>query len=457
MLQFNLMVLAFGVIAVIKLRESVEAAMLDVLLPTLLLMPATYFLHVPHVPLVSCYDVALYPIGIATIWCRRARWRYQRSDLWIACFVLSGFITDYINLDLRTALYNLAEPGFLGGMLAYFMGKLLIEQTGRREQVARRIALLLAIVGAVSTVEFFGRRDLFVTLTHRFFGRGDFWGDQYRAGFLRVKGPFMGAEEAGIVFVIGFFISLWLWIVHRRQAAAAEPKYLGVPSSALYSGGILLGLVMTLSRGPCLGAAAGWLIARIGPSKRKIFAITVALVLFTAGGIIVHQRASSLSQSQGAPSRTDTTAPDESKASAAYRTRLFDVYEPVAERGGWFGWSATKFPRDLSFWSIDNEYLLLWVTQGKIGIALFLIIIAEGVIALVRALLGDQRIADVCFYYCLAGMLAGLVLILTTVFLSGQGLILFFFCLGWIQSLPGPANLYRGRSAAQFNFRRVYT
>ena len=457
MLQFNLVVLAFGVVALVRLRQSVEAAMLDVLLPTLLLMPATYFLRVPHVPLLSCYDVALYPIGIATICCRHARWRFQRTDLWIACFVVSGFITDYINLDLRTALYNLAEPGFLGGMLAYYVGKLLIEQTGRREQVARRIALLLAVVGFVSIVEFFGRRDLFVTLTHRFFGRGDFWGDQYRAGFLRVKGPFMGAEEAGIVFVIGFFISLWLWIVHRKQAEASDPKFLGLPSSAIFSGGILMGLLMTLSRGPCLGAAAGWLIARVGPSRRKAVAVTVALVLFAAGGLIVHQRASSLAQAESAPSRTEATGPDESKASAAYRTRLFEVYEPVAEKGGWFGWSATKFPRDISFWSIDNEYLLLWVTQGKIGIALFLLIIAEGAIALVRAIRGDNRIVDVCFYYCLAGMLGGLVLILTTVFLGGQGLILFFLCLGWIQSLPGPAKLYRGRSAAQFNFRRVYT
>ena len=123
MLQFNLMVLAFGFLAILKLRESAEVAMLDVFLPTLLLMPATYFLRVPHLPLVSCYDLALYPIGIAAIVSRFDRWRFQRTDLWIVCFVIAAFTTDYLNLDLRTAFYNLAEPGFLSGLLAYFMGK----------------------------------------------------------------------------------------------------------------------------------------------------------------------------------------------------------------------------------------------------------------------------------------------------------------------------------------------
>ena len=267
----------------------------------------------------------------------------------------------------------------------------------------------------------------------------------------------MGAEEAGIVFVIGFFISLWLWFVYRGRTGPTERKILGVQSSFLCSSAIVMGLLMTLSRGPFLGAAAGWLIARIGPSQRKMVGVALAVFLFIAGAVVVHQSAASLSRSENAPARAGANTQDESQASAAYRTRLFEVYEPVAERGGWFGWSATKFPRDLSFWSIDNEYLLLWVTQGKVGIGFFLLITLEGFIALIRAMFIAERSVDLYLYFCLIGMLVGLVLILTTVFLAGQGLILFFFCLGWIQSLPGPANLYGSRAAAPFHFRRVYT
>jgi hypothetical protein len=267
----------------------------------------------------------------------------------------------------------------------------------------------------------------------------------------------MGAEEAGIVFVIGFFLSLWLWFLNRQMTDTPEPKHLGLRRSTIYCGAIMLGLLMTLSRGPLLGAAAGYLIARIGLTKGKRLAMVVALLLLTAGGVVVHEKAASFARAETGLTHADAAASDESKASAAYRTQLFEVYEPIAEEGGWFGWSATAFPRQITYWSIDNEYLLLWVAQGKIGITLFLLIMLEGTIGLVRAILGARRAIDASLYYCLAGMLFGVAVILTTVFLSGQGFLLFFFCIGWIHSLPSPQNSWWEQPEARFAFRRVYT
>jgi hypothetical protein len=462
MLQYNLMVLVFAVITFVKFRQSVESAMLDVLLPVLLLMPAIYFLCIPSIPHVSCYDVVLFPLGIAALFGRFDNYRFQRADLWVLAYVIAGFYTDYINLDLKTAIYDVMEPGFLGNLLAYLVGKLMIEQTGHREQFAKRLSLLLAAVGFISVSEFIAKKNLFVATTHWFFGQVYYWGDQQRYGFLRVKGPFMGAEEAGIVFLMGFFLSLWLWYLNRNRTNIVEPKYLGLRLSTLCVGGILLGLFMTLSRGPLLGVAAGFLIAGVGLAKKKRSAMIVALLLLTAGGVIAHKKSVQYSklameEAQGA------IALDESKGSATYRTRLYEVYKPVAEAGGLFGWSGALFaqvaarinPTAATFYSIDNEYLLLWVAQGKVGLTLFVLIVAEGAIALVRAILHSRQATDTCFYFCLAGMQLGLVVVLLTVFLAGQGNILFFLFSGWIQALP--VDDWAPRSAPQFVFRRVFT
>ena len=463
MLQFNLMVLVFTIITLVKLRQSPEVAMLDVFLPVLLLVPVIYFLRIPHVPVVACYDAVLLPLGIAALVSRSHNWRFQRSDLWIVAFGIAGFYTDYKNLDLKTAIYNFAEPGFLGGLLAYIVGKLLIEQTGYRERFAKRITVLLSAVGFLSISEFFGKHNLLILITRRFFGRIDYWADQYRSGFLRVKGPYMGAEEAGIVFLVGFFLALWLWGINKSPRNVAEPRYFGLRRSTLCVGGILLGLTMTLSRGPALGVAGGYLIARVGLVKRKHLALAVALILLTIGGVLTRQRAAAYSMSDNDQTAVGDAAADETNSSATYRTRLYEIYKPVAEAGGLFGWSGTLYPKAAraynpkaaDFFSIDNEYLLLWVAQGKVGLTLFLLIIAEGAIALVRAILYSRHATDTAFYYCLGGMLAGLVVVLITVFLAGQGYILFFLISGWIQSLPVDA--WAPQSDRRLEFRRVLT
>jgi hypothetical protein len=219
---------------------------------------------------------------------------------------------------------------------------------------------------------------------------------------------------------------------------------------------------MTLSRGPMLGLAAGYLIARIGWVKRKRLAMVVALLFLTAGGVVLHKKSVQYSE-LASEENQGAIALDESKSSATYRTRLYEVYKPVAVAGGWFGWSGTDYPKAAAqinpdaanFFSIDNEYLLLWVAQGKVGLTLFILIVAESAIGLARAIRRSESDVDTCFYYCLGGMMAGLLVVLMTVSLMGQGYILFFLCSGWIQSLP--VDDWAPQLAPRFDFRRVFT
>jgi O-antigen ligase len=267
----------------------------------------------------------------------------------------------------------------------------------------------------------------------------------------------LGAENAGIVFLMGLFLSLWLWKLNKSRPRPPEPRYLKVRRSTWCVGSIALGLAMTLSRGPALGGFVGYLIARVGMVKRWRLALALAIVVIGAGFYVAHRRAAALEAAAESP------VVDETVASATYRTRLYDVYEPVAVAGGLFGWSGTLYskvarelnPKAANFFSIDNEYLLLWVAQGKVGLGLFLLIVGEGLYALIRAIVRSKDPLDTCLFYCLGGMLIGLSVVLITVFLAGQGYILFFLISGWIQSIPD--GKWTPKSSPTFAFRRVFT
>jgi O-antigen ligase len=118
--------------------------------------------------------------------------------------------------------------------------------------------------------------------------------------------------------------------------------------------------------------------------------------------------------------------------------------------------SEAAFPKIQPYDSIDNEYLFLWVIQGKVGLALFILIVLEGAIAIIRAILRARARQDACFYYCLGGMLAGLLIVLITVYMSWQQLVLLFLCVGWSQSLCDQFAEAQPSLASKFNFRRVF-
>jgi len=446
----NPIVIVFAGLTLFSLRKSPESAVIDVLLPALFLVPFAFAMHIPHLPTLTCIDAVLLLIGLASLATRPQLWKFQRADVWVIAFTLAAGYTDFINLGLQTALFNFPSLA-CEIFFAYVVGKLLIEQGGHREKFAQRLVSMLAAVCVVSVAEFIAKKNIFLMFGRRFQSTG-YVPDQMRGRFLRIKGPFAGPEQAGIVLLLGIFLALWLFYLSRSRGS--EPKYLGIRRSALLFLGIALGLYMTLSRGPWIGAVAGFLIARVGMVKNRRMAIVLALALATVGGVYAKVKTSQLAQISA-----DDMSLDESTSSAYYRTQLYTVYKPVAERGGLFGWSGSGYPRDPHLDSIDNEYILLWVAQGMVGLGLFILIALESMIGIIRAIRKSRQRADISLYYCLGGFLVGLLLVLATVYLTAQGYVLFFMLAGWTQSLrdqSGGAEALSSVVPSRFTFKRVF-
>jgi hypothetical protein len=124
----------------------------------------------------------------------------------------------------------------------------------------------------------------------------------------------------------------------------------------------------------------------------------------------------------------------EQQQTAQYREQMIDNYIPIAEWGGAFGWG-NSFPHVGGQESLDNEYLLVWLLQGYVGLTSLILIVVEGTASLVRAGIKARSIQDRHFVFTLLGALLGTAVCIYTVWLADQPYEIFFLIIGWSQAL----------------------
>jgi O-antigen ligase len=152
-------------------------------------------------------------------------------------------------------------------------------------------------------------------------------------------------------------------------------------------------------------------------------------------------------------------ASNEEQRDAIYRRDLLRNYAPIIMERKAFGWGISAHPEVNGQTSIDNEFLMLAVTQGFTGLGLFLAIVAGTATRLFRLAGRPLWPEDRGLVFAQLAILIGLMITLLTVFLGEQTLILFFLIAGWVQAM-NPVALGEGSgntSAQRFRFNRVMT
>jgi hypothetical protein len=124
---------------------------------------------------------------------------------------------------------------------------------------------------------------------------------------------------------------------------------------------------------------------------------------------------------------------------AIYRKQLLVSYSKILHDGGVLGWGIAYYPKAPDQDSIDNEYLLLAVTQGYLGLTLFILLCVGTFLTLIRMLPFATAPPDKWLLFTLLAIFSGLLLTLTTVFLGEQIYQVFFLLAGWAQALRTPA------------------
>jgi hypothetical protein len=406
------------------LRSGIRLAFLSVYLPLLLFVPSPFNVRLPHLPPLSLVDTTLLSLGIGMVLMDLSRWRFSRMDCWIASFICTSAYCERIPWGTNGAFMVLITTILECGV-PYMAGKLLVEQPGMRVETVRRIVVFIAVAIVPAMPEFFLHWNAYTHFWSHFFP-GQWSIPQVRMGFGRIAGPYDGAETAGMVLLMG--LPLARWLQHSKTKGA-----IGYPNHPFKHGRVIIlilvaALCMTQSRGPWIGAIIAVATASIGRAKN---ALRQAILVFGLGlviGIPLY------SMGKAYATVPDGKATSEQQQTAQYRNEMIDRYTPIAKWGGAFGWG-NNFPRVGGQDSIDNEYLLVWLLQGYVGLTFLILIVVDGAASLVRAGIKAHSIQERSFIFTLLGALLGLAVCLYTVFLSDQPYQIFFLIIGWSQAL----------------------
>ncbi len=458
---------------------SARKALLNVYLPVLLLLPQYYVLRIQHLPPVNFADAAVLPLGLALLINEARGWRWAWMDLCVFLLAVSKGLSEALSTELANGRWlqlfstssaasvrlgtNIANGGlmFVNALLTivlpYMIGKIMLEQIDTdgipvRRKAIRRIVMLLALVAVVSVYDFVKGVSIWQKAFHFLKPyQSEIWKPQVRWGFGRIEGPFGHAILAGMIFLMGLIYCLWLRRVDpdwgsRRLIVALPVTLRGCILAALAAG-----LLMTQSRGPWLGMLLALVFVaftRIFSAGKAALAFLAFLVVFGTGAYFAG------TQYTDASLHSATT---EAQRNAVYRRELLTNYTPIVEERPTFGWGITTYPTVHGQQSIDNEYLLLMVTEGFFGLAVFLSILFGTGVRLLQRMARPLQPEDRLLVIAHLSVLIGLVTTVTTVYMGEQVVVLFFLFVGWVQGMrPAgvPADAWQALGT-QPRFRRV--
>ncbi len=451
---------------------------MNVYLPVVLLLPQYFTLRFPHLPPLSFADAAILPLFLALCLKELRRWKFSWMDLLIVLFAFSVALSEGLSNALADGSWKklfLANgervdmnPGNGGLMLfaelttvvvPYMLGKLLIEQGRGDEEPARfplvkRVVVLLAIVGGISVIDFVTGKSSWQTVFIKLFpGAPSIWPQQMRWGFGRIAGPFGHAILAGTIFLIGLIYCLWL----RTYAPewGTRRVFAGIPLTVrgLIMGALIAGLLMAQSRGPWVGAGLALLLMLLMQrfsSWKAASMFAVIAVTFSLSAYYYGKQYTEVERSE---------AVNDEQRNAIYRRELLNSYRPIIKEREAFGWGITTYPSMNGQTSIDNEYLMLAVTQGFVGLGLFVAIGAGSIFGLLKLLARPMSMEDRALIVAHLAALIGVMTTITTVFLGEQAYLLFFLIVGWGQGMNPQrvGETVRNGLIPHFRFQKVLT
>ena len=424
----EIIILIPGVLCIVALlRGTTQRAFLDVCLPVLMLLPTYYSWKAPFLPPITFIEAAMVPLGVGMVLTNLARWRFSRTDLWMALFVFSAGYADYKIGNTTPSIFGVFHA-VAGGLIPYMAGKLLIEQPAARVGTMRRFVWLLFAASIPSMYEYFLKANPFSYFWSHFFPyQWGGWVTQIRWGFGRLAGPYAQSELAGMILFAGLLLALWLADWNYWEPRFKRLRSLPMKKATIITATLALTLFMSQARGPWFGAILALAIASIGRAKKPLRRAIIVIGL----GLLIGVPGYTAFKDYTSGPRTDYGSERET---AQYRQELYENYVPVAEQGGAWGWGV-NFPRVGGQTSIDNEYLLVYLVQGYVGLIALILLMLEGALSLLIAGLRATSKQDRHFSFSLLGILVGFVFTLGTVFLGSQSYMIFFMLIGWSQSI----------------------
>jgi hypothetical protein len=278
------------------------------------------------------------------------------------------------------------------------------------------------------------------------------WFVQLRGGTARIATPFGHAILAGMMFVMAMALNYYLVQIYKLNKTRLG-KWMSLLQKYRLPFFLLpVFLYMTGSRMPLACGVLCYLLLQIPRFKNMRTGATVILLLVAICGSVVYaafQKYTSVSEAQ---------ATDEAQGSAIYRKELLENYAPILREGGWLGWGVLSHPSVPGQGSIDNNYMLVQLSQGRLGEYVFILIGLESLFTLSMFAAKFRSKESLFLVFSLMGALVGIFVSLYTVYMGEQMPQVLFLLVGWAQSLQDTGVGVTAESALpepKFHFKRV--
>lgn len=341
-----------GLLALIVcIRRGPARALVNVYLPALLLLPDYYrWFFTGHL---TFSETAILPIAAFFAINYWRDWKWSSTDFIVGTLISIMVVSEYENVGFFDAR-NLFLELVCTWILPYALAKGLIQSQHLQALFAKRVAVLLTIVSIVAVYEFKMAYNPYEAALGWIFPGWNVWVTTFRYGFPRIAGPYGHAILAGMILVAGYRVTRWLdWSGNWPGNVPFFP----ISKVRFCELWIVAAILMTLCRGPWVGAGVAALVVALGRARNRKRMIALTTIAITLASIPTYYAI----KSYVSVSRED--AASESQATAAYRREILETYVSVVERRPTWGYGR-DFPRDGSMTSIDNYYLLLALTHG---------------------------------------------------------------------------------------------
>jgi hypothetical protein len=418
--------------AVVALRHGPGRALLAVYLPVLLLIPDGFRAITPGLPDPNFSQAAIIPIVAVALLRYAPRWRPAPMDLLIVLFAVWVGLSDYLGRGYADA-QNLMFAMLFSVVAPYFVARLVIGAENLHVAVARRFVVLVFVVALIGVVEFrFGFNPFHAWIGDLFPGQGTGWVTTFRHGVARVAGPYSHAILAGIMLVTAYRLQRWLQWGGHWEARFARLPALPWSKAAIITTVLAVGTVMTVARGPWLGALVAAAVVAVGRARNRPRALVIAASVLALGALVGGTALGSYLDIQ--PGQVMTM----SQESAYYRKVLFEKYLEIALDHAWFGWGLTTWPKVRGMESIDNYYLLISLMHGLPAMVMLVVMLVGSAAQCVRRGLAEP-VGGHSPLFTFAGIFVAIFVSMGTVYMGEQVLPTLFFMLGWAQAALQPS------------------
>lgn len=437
----------------IGIKKGFVRAYLDVYLPAIILLPDYFSTKIiPGVPPLNFNQAAMLPCALLFFMFNDRKWKWSFVDFLVTGYVASIIYSEYINIDYKEA-QNLGFILITTVWLPYVLTKGIVEPMGLREEFAKRITLLFAICTATLTYETrMGRPLIRIPLDPFFPGQG-YWVTTFRWGLARAAGPYGHSIVSGMMFVVAYRIARWVeWAGYWKEKVPYISQRVPFPLSKarFFTLVTAAGLILTLVRGPWMGAIAAAGLIFICRSKNRGAYITIAIALFIVVGI---PAGISFYQYVSVGRENALTVAQES---AAYRWELITEYGEIAGERLYWGWGRNLWPEVPGMPSIDNNFLLLALNHGTVALGFFNFAQFWLMFHLIRLGVKKDRNDPIAILaFSLAGIIIAMIVSLATVGLLSNIIQLFFMVLGWCDGLVKTKGVPVPKPVVIFRYPRI--